>query len=267
MKKKKIFSLVNQKGGVGKTTLTFHLSFALNSLGANVLCIDLDPQANLTQLMSGHDLSTDIGIFPLLINSLKELKSLHTKITIKDCFQSFGPLTYIPTNNDLSGFELTVGSLNFPKQLILKKFLEDPAFASFDVILIDGPPTLSLIMVNILCACNGIIVPIKCDEFSLKGLEWIENTLEMIQDSTLVVPAKILGLWPNLVETRRSGQLKTLEKIQLDYSKIPIYPIIANKVHMDTCTKDRKSVFHYQGQVYEEYQKVFTNVAEDLLKS
>src|SRR3990167_2458659 len=123
----KIIAFMNQKGGVGKTSLCYNLAYALHSQGKKVLCLDLDPQANLTFLFQKKNQANELNIFHLMINSIKELKPLHTPVLFSQVLikNSNGvAFDLIPSGQSLSGFELTVAGIQMPRQLILKKFIE-----------------------------------------------------------------------------------------------------------------------------------------------
>ena len=121
--KGKVISLLNQKGGVGKTTMAFNVAHALARQEKRVLCLDMDPQANLSLLCSrGVSLKKDNHIFHLLINSIRELKALHTPSVFTDVVVRGDEIDLLPSGDELSGFELSVAGISSPRQLILKRF-------------------------------------------------------------------------------------------------------------------------------------------------
>ena len=176
----KVIALMNQKGGVGKTTMAYNLSHALRAKGKDVLCIDMDPQSNFSFLFGANPSEEDLfNIHHLLINSIRELKTLHTDCFLSDVLiHTDKGIDLLPAGQALSGFELSVAGMNAPRQLILKKFIEKNNLKDkYDFIVIDGPPTLGLIVVNILCACDGVLFPFIPDAFSEQGLKNIRNVL------------------------------------------------------------------------------------------
>ena len=177
--KGKVLSFLNQKGGVGKTTMAFNTAHALASGGKKVLCIDMDPQANLS-LLFGHESITH-HVYHLLLNSIRELAPLHVPVMVMDTITE-GKVDILPAGPELSGFELTVAGISAPRQLILKKIIESNRLLSlYDYIVIDGPPTLGLLVVNIMCASDGLLVPFRPDEFSRVGLGHFYNALDQIE--------------------------------------------------------------------------------------
>jgi chromosome partitioning protein len=183
----KIAALMNQKGGVGKTTMAFNISYALAKKGHSVLCIDMDPQTNLSSLFGVKIEEDSPSIFNLLINGIRELKTLHSGHLFSEVIRSHPnkdiKLDLIPSSQNLSGFELTVAGISSPRQLILKNFIEKNNLRSiYDYIIIDGPPTLGLLVVNILCAVDGVLYPFIPDSFSEQGLKNIQQVVEEIED-------------------------------------------------------------------------------------
>ena len=206
----KIISFINQKGGVGKTTMAFNAAHALSKNGHKVLAIDLDPQANLTLLFQAKN---ELNLFHLLINSVKELKSIHTPALLGSVM-SRGSVDLLPGGQELSGFDLTVAGINAPRQLVLRKFLElNDLKDRYDFIIIDCPPTLGLLVINALCASDGVIVPFRPDDFSLKGLEHFYQVIEDIGDMGIVKAPEVFLHVPNLVDLRRKQESDDLTKI------------------------------------------------------
>jgi chromosome partitioning protein len=264
----KVLSILNQKGGVGKTTLTFNLAHALAQREKKVLCLDLDPQANLSLLFNCPD--SRLHIFNLLVNSVKELKTIHAPVTFTDLLQDDGAISLIPSGQELSAIDITLAGITAPRQLVLRRMINLHELKKhYDYILIDGPPTLGLIMVNIVCASDGIIVPFQADQFSRKGLMHFHETLSDIGDMGLVEMPRIIGYVPNLLETRRKQEGIDYENIQNDIDqqsiiefKGALLPPIANRVLLQNANAQRKSVFAYAAKEYRELQNQFFHLAD-----
>ena len=121
----KVVALMNQKGGVGQTTMAFNLAHAFAHQGKKVLCLDMDPQSNFSSLFNLEYSDDRRNIYHLLVNSVKELKALHTGTLLSDVIMKAEEnIDVLPSGQELSGFELTVAGINAPRQLILKKFIE-----------------------------------------------------------------------------------------------------------------------------------------------
>lgn len=266
----KVIALMNQKGGVGKTTMAFNLAHAFAHQGKKVLCLDFDPQGNFTSLF---DVETpDLHIHHLLINTLKELKALHTQALISDVIvktkQEDGvQIDLLPAGQELSGFELTVAGINAPRQLVLKKFIEKYELRSqYDVIVIDGPPTLGLLVVNILCAVDGVLYPFVPDRFSEQGLKNIQQVVSDIADMEITTTPKNLGFIPNLFDIRRKQASSDLAHIKETLGEGFVYEAFTNKVQFGKSLAQRKSVFQYKSSEYKDLQRQFTAMTETVHK-
>ena len=271
--KGKIIALMNQKGGVGKTSMAFNLAHALAHKGHKVLCIDMDPQANLTSLFDVDSSKLKANIHNLLINSVRELKGLHSDIMLTDCLikksVKEGNIDLLPSGQELSGFELTVAGINSPRQLILKRFIErNDLTHMYDYIVMDGPPTLGLLVVNILCAVNGVLFPFIPDAFSEQGLKNIHQAVRDVEDMGITQTPKILGHIPNLFEKRRKQANEDLDQIfdnikdELGGGKVfgPFY----NKASFAKSMASKKSVFDFEAIEYKELQSQFLDVVNHI---
>jgi len=262
----KVIALMNQKGGVGKTTMAFNLAHAFAHHGKKVLCLDMDPQGNFTSLFDVE--APEKHIHHLLINSVKELKALHTATLLSDVViktkQEEGvAIDLLPAGQELSGFELTVAGINAPRQLILKKFIEKYELRSlYDVIVIDGPPTLGLLVVNILCAADGILYPFVPDRFSEQGLKNIQQVVSDIADMEITSIPKNLGYIPNLFDVRRKQATEDLAHIKETLGEATVFEAFTNKVQFGKSLAQRKSVFHYKSADYKDLQRQFTTMTE-----
>lgn len=265
----KVIAFINQKGGVGKTTMAFNSAHALARQGHRILCIDMDPQANLS-LLFGTDL-TDIpgsySIYHLLVNSVRELKSLHVPALFQDVLIPGAAVDLLPAGQDLSGFELSVASISSPRQLVLTKFLEkNDVLNRYDYIIIDCPPTLGLLVVNILCASQGVLVPFRPDEFSRKGLGHFYQVMEDIGEMGVSEIPDVLAHIPNLVDLRRKQEGVDLAKITKDledaFGESKMTTPFYNRAQLVKSHAQKKSVFAYQSKEFEEVQGQFNNIAQ-----
>lgn len=264
----KVIALMNQKGGVGKTTMAFNLAHAFAHQGKKVLCLDMDPQGNFTSLFDVD--APEKHIHHLLINTIKELKALHTSVLISDVIvktsqQEGVQIDLLPAGQELSGFELTVAGINAPRQLLLKKFIEKYELRSqYDVIVIDGPPTLGLLVVNILCATDGVLYPFVPDRFSEQGLKNIQQVVADIADMEITSTPKNLGYIPNLFDVRRKQASSDLAHIKETLGEATVYEAFTNKVQFGKSLAQRKSVFEYKSNEYKDLQRQFTAMTENV---
>ena len=258
--KGKVLSILNQKGGVGKTTMAFNLAHALKHQGKKVLCIDMDPQGNLSLLFDLEE--KEHHIFHLLINTIRELKGLHSPVVVTDVIEKKNGIDILPSGQDLAGFELSIAGINSPRQLVLKRFLEkNNLYEHYDYIILDGPPTLGLLVVNILCASHGVLVPFLPDQFSRKGLGLFHGVIDDVNDMGITETPKIIGYIPNLVEMRRRQSQSDFDKIAQDISEEKILDPIPNRVQLVKSGAKRKSVFDFQSKEYAKLQTHFSKMA------
>lgn len=165
----RIIAVVNQKGGVGKTTSAVNLTAALTESGKRVLLCDFDPQANATSGMGVDKRKTRSTVYDVVVNERPILETIvHTR---------YGDV--LPSSADLAG--AAVELLEFPdSQYRLEKALM-PLRAIYDVIFIDCPPSLEMLTINALAAADGILVPVQCEYYALEGLSDLMSTLRMMK--------------------------------------------------------------------------------------
>lgn len=257
----KVISFLNQKGGVGKTTLAFNTAYALKEQGKRVLCLDLDPQANLSHLF-GIDELQGYSLYNLLLNSVRELRGLHSSCLVSDLLTDKDGIDILPASGDLSGFELTVAAISSPRQLILKRFIEKNALNTlYDYIIIDCPPTLGLLVINSLCASDGVIVPFRPDDFSRKGLLALNDVLENIEDMGVVEVPKIIAHVPNLVDARRKQEEMDLSAIVSGLEENVVMEPIYNRAQLVKALGQRKSIYSFQSKEFRPLQESFDKLA------
>lgn len=263
----KVISLLNQKGGVGKTTMVFNLAHALKEKGHRVLCLDMDPQANLSHLFDVQLEENEDSIFQLLVNNIRELKAIHRPVLFSEVVKSVDGIDIVASAQDLSGLELTIAGISSPRQLVLKNFIEKNNLKSeYDFILVDGAPTLGLLMVNILCASDGVLVPFQPDQFSRKGLGHFHDVVEQVSDMGITQTPEILGYIPNLVLERRKQTQNDFDDIREDLSldEAKIFSPFLNRVHLAKSAGMKKSVFHYSSKEFKEIQSQFLGIVDEI---
>jgi len=213
---KKIISIINQKGGVGKTTTVINLAAALTMQGKKILVIDLDPQGNATTgLGLSNTDSSDQTIYNVL-NGTKKVKDVIKKT-------NFDKLDLITSNVDLSGLEVeTAGDSR--RAFILKDELTtilNDSRASYDYILIDCPPSLSLLTIMALVACHSLVVPLQTEFFALEGLTQLMKTIERIKNN-LNPKLSIRGILLTMYD-RRNKLSGEVEREARNYFKEKVY--------------------------------------------
>ncbi|MCR5666774.1 MAG: AAA family ATPase, partial [Eubacterium sp.] len=162
----------NQKGGVGKTTTAINLSACLAEAGKKILTIDLDPQGNTTSGLGVDKNEQENTIYELLLG----------ECTVKECMvkTEYENLALLPSNVNLAGAEIELVDVK-ESQYVLKNEI-DYVKDDFDFILIDCPPSLSMLTVNAMTTADSVLVPIQCEFYALEGLSQLVRTIELVQD-------------------------------------------------------------------------------------
>lgn len=203
---KKIFSIINQKGGVGKTTTTVNLGTAMAACDARVLLIDMDPQGNLSTGLGISPLNRSIGIYDIL----------SSKKTIQDCVinTDIPNLDIITANENLLGVEIELSS-DEDRAIKLKKTLKNinKEQENYDFILLDCPPALNIITLNALGASDGAIVPLQAEFFALEGLSQLLKTIDGIS-STINHNLKLSGVVLTMFDKRNNLSLQVEEDVR-----------------------------------------------------
>ena len=169
----KIISVCNQKGGTGKTTTVISLGSYLALAGKKVLILDSDPQGNATSGIGIDKSNIENNAYNVILGSTHALDAV-----IPTQLEN---LYLIPSNIDLTGAEVELVGM-MAREYRLKKALE-PAKESFDFILIDCPPSLGLLTINALTACDSVLIPIQCEYFALEGLSQLTNTINLVREN------------------------------------------------------------------------------------
>ncbi|MDC8830512.1 ParA family protein [Alteromonas gilva] len=208
----KIWTIANQKGGVGKTTTTVTLGGILAKRGYNVLLVDMDPQASLSYYfgIDSEELSSsiyDIFTHPSDMTGDKVLDCL--------CSSRFDSLFILPSTMALATLDRSLGN-QVGMGLVLKKALQQVS-AEFDYVLIDCPPVLGVLMVNALAACQKVVVPVQTEFLALKGLDRMMHTLK-IMSKTLAREFDTI-IVPTMFDRRINAAIAAQKQLILDYKE------------------------------------------------
>ena len=196
----KIIAVVNQKGGVGKTTTCVNLAAALTEAGKRVLLCDFDPQANATSGM-GVDKTVSKGVYSALIGELPAAEVVsHTR---------YGDV--LPSNKALAGAGIELIGMEH-REFLLRDAL-NPLRDAYDLILVDCPPSLELLTLNALCAADSILVPVQCEYFALEGLSDLMNTVRLVRRS-LNPALELEGVLLTMFDGRTNLSLQVAEEVK-----------------------------------------------------
>jgi len=188
----RVYTLVNQKGGVGKTTTTINLGAYLAQLGQRVLVVDLDPQANATSCLGVDKLSVQGGTYEALLGD--------SNITSYVLLNEKLKLSLLPSSPSLAGAEVELVD-ELAREVRLRKAIEKIS-NQYDYVLIDCPPSLGLLTVNgLMSAINGVIVPVQCEYLALEGLGQLTQTIERVR-SLLFPELRVRGVVLTMFDSR-----------------------------------------------------------------
>ena len=188
----KIYTLVNQKGGVGKTTSTINLAAYLAKLGQRVLVVDLDPQANATSCLGVDKLLVEGSTYDALLGE----EDIFPSILLNERLQ----LSLLPSSPALAGAEVELVD-ELAREVRLRKAIQQVS-ANYDYVLIDCPPSLGLLTVNgLMAAMDGVIVPVQCEYLALEGLGQLTQTIERVR-SLLFPELRVRGVVLTMFDSR-----------------------------------------------------------------
>ena len=255
----KIISLVNQKGGVGKTTTSINLSASLAVLGKKVLLIDLDPQGNTTTGVGINKGEIERSIYNVLIGECKI-----TEATLKTRYKDF---YIVPSSINMAGLgtELVEKSrseqgYNYSEQL--KNSLIDIK-DTFDFIIIDCPPSLDFIITNALVASNSVIIPVQCEFFALEGITQLLRTIMLAQKS-LNPTLDIEGVLLTMYDARTNLGLEVVEDIRKFFKEKVYNTIIPRLVRLTEAPSHGEPIIAYDPK--SRGSEAYLNLAKEVIE-
>lgn len=221
-----VIALCNQKGGVGKTTTTISLGAALVEAGRRVLLVDFDPQGSMTVGLglNAHDLEQ--SIYHVLMDPEMSVKSIITPTAVPG-------LDLVPANIDLSAAEMRLVT-EVGREQVLARVLNQVR-NDYDVILIDCQPSLGLLTVNALTAANGVIIPLECEYFALRGVALLKETIEKVRDRTNF-NLKIIGLLGTMYDGRTLHGREVLQTLVQGWDELVFHTVIRRTVKFSDST-------------------------------
>ena len=199
----RIIAVANQKGGVGKTTTSINLAACLAEKGKKVLAVDMDPQGNLTSGLGVDKDSVEKSIYELIIGEV-DIKEVINKEVLEN-------LDIIPTSIDLSAAEIELIGVD-DKEYILRNAI-DQIKDQYDFVIIDCPPSLSMLTINAMTTADSVIVPIQCEYYALEGLSQLIHTVELVKDR-LNSKLEIEGVVFTMYDARTNLSLQVVENVK-----------------------------------------------------
>ena len=217
----KIFCVANQKGGVGKTTTTVNLAAGLAKVGQRVLMIDLDPQGNATMGSGVDKRKLPLSVYDVLLESasIREAAVLSEKCGYH----------VLGANRELAGAEVELMALDHREKRLKAALAE--VVADYDFVLIDCPPSLSMLTLNGLCAAHGVIVPMQCEYFALEGLTDLVNTIKQVH-ANLNRDLQIIGLLRVMFDPRITLQQQVSEQLKAHFGDKVFNSVIPRNVRL-----------------------------------
>ena len=222
----KIFCIANQKGGVGKTTTTVNLAAGLAKSGQRVLMVDLDPQGNATMGSGVDKRQLELSIYDVLLESasVAEARVQSDKLAAAGCSYDI-----LGANRELAGAEVELVDVE-RREKRLKQSMASVS-AEYDFILIDCPPSLSMLTLNGLCCAHGVIVPMLCEYFALEGLADLVNTIKQVH-ANLNRDLAIIGLLRVMFDPRIMLQQQVSEQLKARFGNKVFDTVIPRNVRL-----------------------------------
>jgi chromosome partitioning protein len=234
VKHAEVIAFANQKGGVAKTTTTLNLAVAFAESGHRVLCIDLDPQGNLTMSQGIDPDKVEKSLYDVLVNDMP-ISEIIQKREIDIAVSSI----------DLAGAEIAM-STKIGRERSLEKALKEVS-GDYDFVCIDTPPSLGLLTINALTAANKVIVPVQCEYLSMRGLVQLQNTLKMIQEN-LNPDVRIEGILPTMLDSRTVHAKEAVEILEENFGDLVFKSRIKKAIKFAEAPVKGASVLKYDPQ-------------------
>jgi chromosome partitioning protein len=247
----KTIAIANQKGGVGKTTTTINLGAALAQAGKRVLLVDLDPQGALSVGFGLNPDSLEKTLYDLLVDDNDRVSevTLHPRER----------LDVIPSNIDLSGAEV-----QFMNEIGRERILKDKLAAIqpvYDFILLDCPPSLSLLTINGLTAADRVLIPVQCQYFAIRGMQLLLRTIEKVKARSNP-NLRILGLLPTMYNARTAHSKEVLEELKRVYKELVIDIPIKSRVALADAQVSGQSILEFdpRGEIADAHRQLAQEV-------
>jgi len=231
----RVVAMCNQKGGVGKTTTTINLGAALAEYGRRVLLVDFDPQGSLSVGLGLNPHEMDLSIYNLLMERDVDLEEVVVESGIDG-------VDLLPANIDLSAAEVQLVH-EVAREQTLQRVLK-PALADYDVILIDCQPSLGLLTVNALTASDGVIVPLECEYFALRGVALLKTTIDKVKER-LNPDLEVDGVLGTMFDGRTLHSREVMERLVQAWGDTVFHTVIRRTVKFSDSTVAGEPITSY----------------------
>lgn len=248
------YAVVNQKGGVGKTTTTVNLAAYLATFGKKVLLIDIDPQSNASVGLGVDRTQINLCLYNILIEGVPIAEAI-----IKSNITN---LDVLPSTPRLAGAEVELVSME-PRETRLKEALA-PVKDNYDLIVIDCPPSLSLLTVNALTAADEVIIPIQCEYYALEGISQLTHTLELVRES-LNPALKIRGIVLTMFDPRTLLSTQVAEEARKYFGSKVFKTVVPRNVRLAEAPSFGQPIIFYDpgSKGAEAYENLCREVLDD----